>query len=230
MSNPEMLGLPPCPAWPPAVSLPPVLPARVTRPGSESWRPPPTSSSSRAWRGTTLDDVRAEAGVSSSQIYHYFADKEALVRAVVDYQAQTIVGEIHEPALAAIEGIDGLRAWRDMIVSIQRDADCRGGCPLGSLGSELAELDQLARGDVAAGYARWEAAISACLTGMRDRGQLSAAADPAQLATAVLAALQGGLLLAKVERDVRPLAAALDVMISLIASLAPAGQGDPTCL
>jgi len=45
-------------------------------------------------------------------------------------------------------------------------------------------------------------------------------------AIAVLAALQGGLLLAKVERDVRPLDAALDVMISLIASLAPAGQGD----
>jgi hypothetical protein len=76
--------------------------------------------------------------------------------------------------------------------------------------------------DVAAGYARWEAAILACLTGMRDRGQLSADADPGRLATAVLAALQGGLLLAKVERDVRPLATALDVMISLIASLAPA--------
>ncbi len=27
--------------------------------------------------GTTLDDVRGEAGVSSSQIYHYFADKES---------------------------------------------------------------------------------------------------------------------------------------------------------
>ena len=175
---------------------------------------------------TTLDDVRAEAGVSSSQIYHYFTDKESLVRAVVDYQTQTVVGQIHEPALAAIEGIDGLRAWRDMIVSIQRDADCRGGCPLGSLGSELAELDHAARRDVAAGYTRWEAAILACLTGMRDRGQLNAAADPGQLATAVLTALQGGLLLAKVERDVRPLAAALDVMISLIASLAPAGHSD----
>jgi len=175
---------------------------------------------------TTLDDVRAEADVSSSQIYHYFADKEALVRAVVDYRAQTVVGEIHEHALAVIEGIDGLRAWRDMVVSIQREADCLGGCPLGSLGSELAELDHVARCDVAKGYARWEAAISACLTGMRDRGQLSAASDPGQLAIALLAALQGGLLLSKVERDVRPLAAALDVMISLIASLAPAGQGD----
>ena len=80
--------------------------------------------------------------MSSSQIYHYFADKEALVRAVVDYRAQTVVGETHEPMLAAIEGIDGLRAWRDTIVSITEDAGCQGGCPLGSLGSELAELDQ----------------------------------------------------------------------------------------
>jgi TetR/AcrR family transcriptional regulator, transcriptional repressor for nem operon len=178
--------------------------------------------------GTTLEEVRAEAGVSSSQIYHYFADKEALVRAVVDYRAQTVVGETHEPMLAAIEGIDGLRAWRDTI-SIQEDAGCQGGCPLGSLGSELAELDHVARHDVAAGCSRWEAAIRACLQGMRDRGQLVPAADPGQLATAMLAALQGGLLLAQIERSVRPLAAALDVMISLTESFAPPVQqpGDP---
>jgi TetR/AcrR family transcriptional regulator, transcriptional repressor for nem operon len=179
--------------------------------------------------GTTLDDVRAAAGVSSSQIYHYFADKEALVRAVVDYRAQTLVGDTHEPMLAAIEGIDGLRAWRDTIVSITEAAGCQGGCPLGSLGSELAELDHVARDDVAAGCRRWEAAIRACLHGMRDRGRLLPAADPGQLATAILAALQGGLLLAQIERNVRPLATALDVMISLTESLTPPPQpsGDP---
>jgi TetR/AcrR family transcriptional regulator, transcriptional repressor for nem operon len=169
--------------------------------------------------GTTLEDVRAEAGVSSSQIYHYFADKEALVLAVVDYQAEAVVGGIHEPALAAIDGTDGLRAWRDMIVSIQADGGCVGGCPLGSLGSELAELDHGARRGVAAGYRRWEAAIRDCLQGMHERGQLVPAADPDQLATAILAALQGGLLLAQIERSVRPLAAALDAMIALIQSL-----------
>jgi TetR/AcrR family transcriptional regulator, transcriptional repressor for nem operon len=174
--------------------------------------------------GTTLEDVRSEAGVSSSQIYHYFADKETLVRAVVDYRAETVVGETHEPMLAAIEGIEGLRAWRDMIVSLQQDAGCQGGCPLGSLGSELAELDHEARHDVAAGFSRWEEAIRACLQGMRDRGQLVPAADTDQLATAMLAALEGGLLLAQIERNVRPLAAALDVMISLTESLAPPAQ------
>jgi TetR/AcrR family transcriptional regulator, transcriptional repressor for nem operon len=170
--------------------------------------------------GTTLEEVRAEAGVSSSQIYHYFADKEALVLAVVDYQADAVVGGIHEPVLAAIEGVDGLRAWRDMIVSIQENGGCVGGCPLGSLGSELAELDHAARRSVAAGYGRWETAIGSCLKAMHERGQLVPSADPAQLATAMLAALQGGLLLAQIERSVRPLAAALDAMIALIGSLA----------
>ena len=82
----------------------------------------------------------------------------------------------------------------------------------------------MARRDVAAGYSRWEAAIRACLHGMRDRGQLVPAADTDQLATAMLAALEGGLLLAQVERNIRPLAAALDVMISLTESLAPPAQ------
>ena len=79
----------------------------------------------------------------------------------------------------------------------------------------------MARHDVAAGFSRWEAAIRACLQGLRDRGQLVPAADPDQLATAMLAALEGGLLLAQIERNTRPLAAALDVMISLTESLAP---------
>src|ERR1700739_4689207 len=41
---------------------------------------------------TTIEDVRAAAGVSSSQLYHYFDDKPALVRAVIDHQADTMVG------------------------------------------------------------------------------------------------------------------------------------------
>jgi hypothetical protein len=45
----------------------------------------------------------------------------------------------------------------------------------------------------------------------------------------MLAALEGGLLLAQIERNTRPLAAALDVMITLTESLAPPVKqpGDP---
>ncbi len=90
--------------------------------------------------GTTMEDVRAAAGVSSSQVYHYFTDKEALVRAVIEFQNETVVGG-QEDLLARLDTLAGLRAWRDFLVARQRALDCRGGCPIGSLGSELAETD-----------------------------------------------------------------------------------------
>src|SRR2546423_13982042 len=41
--------------------------------------------------GTTTEDVRAAAGVSSSQLYHYFADKKALVRAVIGFTTEAVL-------------------------------------------------------------------------------------------------------------------------------------------
>ena len=45
----------------------------------------------RGVAGTTLEDVKVAAEVSGSQMYHYFPDKNELVQAVIDYQAESIV-------------------------------------------------------------------------------------------------------------------------------------------
>jgi TetR/AcrR family transcriptional repressor of nem operon len=167
---------------------------------------------------TTLEDIRAAAGVSGSQVYHYFADKQALVRAVIDHQADTIL-ETQGTHLDHLDTMPGLRAWRDLLVGHQRTLECRGGCPLGTLGAELAEIDDVARMAVARGFGRWEARIRDGLRAMHARGDLPASSDPDDLALATLAALQGGLLLAQVQRDPRPLAVALDAMIDRIQAL-----------
>lgn len=165
---------------------------------------------------TTIEDVRAAADVSSSQLYHYFDDKPALVRAVVDYQADTIVGGQETFDLSTL---DGLRAWRDWVIEYQRELDCSGGCPIGSLGSELAETDPEARDQVAEGFKRWEATIQSGLREMYARGRLTPDTDPDTLALALLSALQGGLLLTQIKRDTKPLEAALDAMLELVARL-----------
>ncbi|WP_435127936.1 TetR/AcrR family transcriptional regulator [Actinacidiphila sp. bgisy144] len=168
--------------------------------------------------GTSTDDVRAAAGVSTSQIYHYFADKSALVRAVIAHQTQAVL-DAQQPLLGSLDSLEALRAWRDLVVGIQREAHCQGGCPIGSLASELAETDEVARADLVGGFARWEAAIRSGLHAMRDRGELRGDADPDRLALALLAALQGGLLLTQVRRETAPLEAALDAMLARIADL-----------
>lgn len=170
--------------------------------------------------GTTIEDVRAAAGVSSSQVYHYFKDKKALVQAVIEYQDETVVGG-QEPILMTLDTLESLRTWRDFLVRHQEELACRGGCPVGSLGSELAEADDDARARVAASFSRWEVAIRSGLRGMQARGELGGA-DPDELALATLAALQGGLLLTQLHRSTRPLETALDAMLELIAVQATA--------
>src|ERR1043166_5402994 len=67
----------------------------------------------RGVAGTTLEDVKVAAEVSGSQMYHYFPDKTELVRAVIDYQADTIVG-IHREAFGSADGVE---AWRNMVIN-----------------------------------------------------------------------------------------------------------------
>ena len=172
----------------------------------------------RGVAGTSTEDVQVAAGVSTSQIYHYFRDKRALVRAVIQFQTDAIMDN-QARLLGALDSIDALRAWRDWIVDLQRKLGCQGGCPIGSLGSEIAESDAQARAEVAAGFARWELAIRNGLHAMRDNGVLRKDVDPERLALGTLAALQGGLLLTQIRRDTLALEAGLDEMIDHIESL-----------
>jgi AcrR family transcriptional regulator len=167
----------------------------------------------RGVAGTTLEDIRASAEVSGSQLQHYFADKDELVQAVISHQADTIVGNQRR---ADLGGAGGLQAWRDMVIATARGVGGRGGCPLGSLGGQFAEGDDpQARALIAAGFEQWSAAISDGLRALHAAGHLRADLDPDDLAVTLLAAVQGGLLLAQVQRDTRPLETAVDTVLAL---------------
>ena len=168
----------------------------------------------RGAAGTTLDDVRAAAEVSGSQLYHYFSDKEELIQAVIDHQADAIVGNQRQ---ADIGSAGGLEAWRDMVIAQAKSTGATGGCPLGSLSGQLAETDPQARAQLAAGFERWSATISDGLRALHAAERIPAGIDPDDLAVTLLAALQGGLLLAQVQRNTRPLETAFDTLLALAA-------------
>ncbi|GAA3341165.1 TetR/AcrR family transcriptional regulator [Curtobacterium pusillum] len=169
----------------------------------------------RGIAGTTLDDIGAAATVGRSQMYHYFTDKRELVRDVVRQQTEAIIAH-QGPDYDDLTTWEAWQRWRDRMVADSEAGGCVGGCPLGSLGTEVAERDVDARDLVAAGFARWEQGFRDGITTMRERGLLGPDADPHALATTVMVALQGGLLLAQVQRDVRPLAIGLDTAIAAI--------------
>src|ERR1700750_3277867 len=84
----------------------------------------------RGVAATTLEDVKVAAGVSGSQLYHYFPDKTGLGRAAIDYQADNIVTRNTH----ALAGANGVEAWRTMVITAAQRTRAIGGCQLGSLG------------------------------------------------------------------------------------------------
>jgi AcrR family transcriptional regulator len=165
----------------------------------------------RGVAGTTLEDVKTAAEVSGSQMYHYFPDKNELVQAVIDYQAATIVTHQRH----ALSGANGVEAWRKFVISAARRTKAKGGCPLGSLVGQLAESDPEARALIAAGFDQWATAIADGLRTLQAEGRLASDIDPDDLATTLLATLEGGLVLSQALGSSRPFETAVDTVLAL---------------
>jgi TetR/AcrR family transcriptional regulator, transcriptional repressor for nem operon len=158
----------------------------------------------RGSAATSLDDILERADASKSQLYHYFEHRDALLRAVVDHNADLVLG-----GLAPLDGWAAIRSWFASLVELQRACGACGGCPVGGLVGQFAETDEPARLRLADAFERWEAHLRVGLRAMQARGKLAATADVDALATATLASLQGGLLLTQTTRDPRRLEIAL---------------------
>ena len=165
----------------------------------------------RGVAGTTLEDVRVAADVSGSQMYHYFPDKSDLVQAVIHYQANAIVDRNRH----ALNGANGVEGWRKMVINAARRTKAQGGCQLGSLVGQLAGSDPEASALIAAGFDQWAATLADGLRALQTEGKLASGVDADDLATTLLATLQGGLVLAQVHRSPRPFETAVDTLLAL---------------
>jgi len=159
----------------------------------------------RGVHATGVDDVLAAAGCGKSQFYHYFSSKDDLVGAVLEYQLETVLGELGRFRL---DTWTGLRVWFDSLLAGQEERGFRG-CPVGSLTVELSASSPSLQERVADAFSRWENLLADAFAAMKAKGLLEPRAHPARLAQTTLAAVQGGYLLSTAQRDPRPMRTAL---------------------
>jgi TetR/AcrR family transcriptional repressor of nem operon len=155
----------------------------------------------RGFTHTSVEDVIREAGLSGkSHFYHYFPSKDALGYEVLDRQfnrfADRGLAILREPM---IEPLDRLTLFIDTLVALQREREGRSGSPFGNLAGELAESHEGFRQRLDVVFERWAQQIQSLLWELRD--QLREGVDTARLARFIIAALEGGMLMTRVKRD-----------------------------
>jgi TetR/AcrR family transcriptional repressor of nem operon len=169
--------------------------------------------------GTSADDVRKAAGVSGSQLAHYFGSKQALVRAVISHQSESEAVVVH-PMLRPLDSMDALRAWADAAVENVDHDSGYGACTLAMLAGSVSPGDEQTRIELCSAFTRLQLLLRNGLSAMRDRGDLSSDADLDELSMVLLTALQGGTLLGQTMQTSAPMRSAMNAALRYVESFA----------
>jgi TetR/AcrR family transcriptional repressor of nem operon len=159
----------------------------------------------QGYHRTSLDDVLRESGAGKGNFYHYFHSKEDLGFAIVDRLIQRFTTGTLEPIFGnpAQGALAQVEAFLDHLLAAQRARNCVGGCPLGNLAAELADAHEGFRQRLAAVFEFWRERVADALSRARAEGAIRSEADPDGLARFLVASVEGAILLAKVQKDIR---------------------------
>jgi AcrR family transcriptional regulator len=168
----------------------------------------------RGVAATSLDEVLAAAGAGKSQLYHYFSGRDELVAAAVGLRCAQVLAGLTQ----ALGSVASLAELEEALAGFAAGFEQLGmpGCPIGSLACEVAERNEDARLRTAAAFDAWEALFADALERMRAQGELRADASPAVLATALLASLEGGMVLSQARKDAASLRIAMEAGLSQV--------------
>ncbi|MFE0705385.1 TetR/AcrR family transcriptional regulator [Streptomyces sp. NPDC058872] len=185
---------------------------------------------SRGYAALGVAEICAAAGVPKGSFYYFFASKEELALAVVEEhwseQRALWTRALGEdlPPLQRLRRLyesteAGLRADRESCGSVT-------GCLLGNLALELSTRTESVRARLREVFDEQVALVAAVIAEARGRGEVTAA-DPTAAARALVAQLEGRVLLAKLYDDTGRLDALwVDSLALLGADRAPASVGD----
>lgn len=165
---------------------------------------------------TTLDDIRARTSTSKSQLFHYFPDgKEQLLVEVARVEAERVLSD-QQPHLGRLNSWSAWQSWRNAVVDRYRRQGRH--CPLAGLVSQLGRNSPGTQAVITALLDRWQAAIAAGIREMQRQGKVAARLDVEQTAAALLAGIQGGVMVMLTTGRLTHLEAALDTGIAHLRS------------
>ncbi|MEV6532226.1 TetR/AcrR family transcriptional regulator [Streptomyces sp. NPDC051639] len=155
----------------------------------------------RGYTATSMDDLMAATGLGKGSLYGAFGDKRQLfLRTLDDYRNEQL-DSVRQILTGPGTGLERLELLLDGAAHGYGDDASRRGCFLAGSTSELhgRESEVVSRARVT--YQEIQDLLTACVEDAQREGDLAADASPQEMATLLLAVLQGIEFLAKTDMD-----------------------------
>lgn len=159
---------------------------------------------SRGYNAVGVKDVCEAADANKGSFYHFFDSKEALMAAVLAKYREK-VRAVREALPRTAPAIEQLPMMYDAaafgILTQYQESGHVQGCPIGSVGAEIATQSEMIRQAVCEALDEMTAAVEQLVERAVEEGNLDRGTDIKALAQRLLAYVQGATLLAKSKND-----------------------------
>ena len=167
----------------------------------------------KGYQATSISDILHAANIGKGQFYHYFSSKYDLGLAVMenlieewDHQLILNILQLSEDPKLKINKM------LDWIITYHAGKEEKSGCPIGNLTIEMSEHDETFRLKLDYFFKRWIGSIETVLEEMVKQNQLHSTVDIRKSAEAIVAMIEGGILLMKSQQDISILMNVIDVI------------------
>jgi TetR/AcrR family transcriptional repressor of nem operon len=164
----------------------------------------------RGFAGTSVSDVSAATGLEKGGVYNHFGSKDDLALAAFDYAASLLRERLEAAVSAHPDGPGQLRAMFDVYRVLSEQPFVKGGCPILNTAVEADDTHPALRERARAAMSGWLELVARALAAGCAAGQFRAGLDVAAVSSTIVAALEGGILLAKLYREPQRMRAVID--------------------
>lgn len=168
---------------------------------------------SKGYQATSINDILQAAHIGKGQFYYYFSSKYDLGLAVVEdlireWDQQLIVDILQ----TSDQPKSKLNKMLDWAITSHAKTEKKSGCPIGNLAIELSEHEEEFRCKIQQFFERWIEGVKEALEGMIKQHQLDSTIDTKKSAQALIAMVEGGVLLMKNFQDIQLLMNVIEVI------------------
>ncbi|MEB0043317.1 MULTISPECIES: TetR family transcriptional regulator C-terminal domain-containing protein [unclassified Pseudomonas] len=160
----------------------------------------------RGFSNASVRDITTAANVPNGSFTNHFASKEAFGLEILDLSfeetAKIIDQTLSNPALTPTAR---LLAYIDANISSLEAHGVENGCLIGNFGVEIGMHSEIIRLRVVEIFKEVQRQIALCLSDAAQAGELSKDIDLTDMASFIVASLQGATILAKADRSVLPM-------------------------
>ena len=173
----------------------------------------------QGYAGASLADIMRETGLEKGGIYNHFSSKEQLALESFDYAYELVRQRVRQALAGKFNAIERLLAIVSVFQSEVDDPPVAGGCPILNTAIEADDANEVLRDRARGAMDDWRDTIHRIVNRGIEREEVRPTTDADEVASLLIATLEGALMLSNLYRDPIHMRRAAAHMVRYVESL-----------